>query len=173
MYEAGNVNINQDIKTKIATLIIAELIEGFTPLIYGTCILMAYYGPNAHLLSNIGRTYWGEEIKDIRLLFSTMSALFAIDTFSILINACCLWKSVKVNMLSEFCRVLRKYWFFMAFHIADLMTSYIAGADINLGMDRSRSFQWISDDGWINLVNTSTILAHEEKVVIMANAMKY
>ena len=99
MYEAGNVNVNQDIKTKITTLIIAELIEGFTPLIYGTCILMAYYGPNSHLLSNIGRTYWGEEIKDIRLLFLTMYALFAIDTFSILINAYCLWKAVKVNML--------------------------------------------------------------------------
>ena len=173
VHETGNVNVNQDIKTKITTLIIAELIEGFTPLIYGTCILMAYYGPNSHLLSNIGRTYWGEEIKDIRLLFLTMSALFAIDTFSILINAYCLWKAAKVNILSEFCRVLSKYWYFVAFHIADLMTSYIAGADVNLGMDRSRSFQWISDDGWINLVNTSTLLTHEEKFELMANAIRY
>ena len=48
VYEAGNVNVNQAIKTKTTTLIIAELIEGFTPLIYGTCILMAYCGPNSH-----------------------------------------------------------------------------------------------------------------------------
>ena len=171
--KAGNVNVNQDIKTKITTLIIAELIEGFTPLIYGTCILMAYYGPNSHLLSIIGRNYWGKEIKDIGLMLLTMFALFAIDTFSILINAICLWKAVKVNMLSEFCRVLSKYWYYIALHIADFMTSYIAGSDINLGMDRSRSFKWISDDGWINLVNTSTILTHEEKVELMATAIRY
>ena len=170
--EAGNVNVNQEIKTKITTLIIAELIEGFMPLIYGTCILMAYYGPNSHLLSNIGRTHWGEEIKDIRLLFLTMSTLFAIDTLSVLINSICLWKAIKVNMLSEFSSVLSKYWYFMAFILAHHMNSYIASTDINFGGDQAGSFQWISNDGWINLVNTSTILTHEEKLELMANAMK-
>ena len=171
--EAGYVKVNQEIKTKITTLIIAELIEGFTPLIYGTCILLAYYGPNSHLLSNIGSTYWGEEIKDIRLLFSTMSALFAVDIVSILINSFCLWKAVKVNMLSEFCCVIRKYWYFMVFHLAYLMNAYISSTDINFGVDQSRSFQWISNDGWINLVNTSTILTDEEKVELMTSVMRY
>ena len=169
--EIGNVNVNQACKTKITTLIIAELIEGFTPIIYGTCILMAYYGPNSHLLSNIGSTYWGEEIKDIHKLFLTMFALFSIDIFSIMINAYCLWKSVKVNMLSEFCYLLSKYWYFMVFFLADLMTNYIASTDINFGVDQTRSFQWMSNDGWIHLVNTSTILTHEQKVELMTNAM--
>ena len=171
MNEVGNLNLNQEIKTKITTLVIAELIEGFTPLVYGTCILMAYYGPNSNLLSNIGRTYWGEEIKDIRLLLLTMSALFSIDTLSILINSLCLWKAVKVNMLSEFCRVLSKYWYFMTIYIAEGMNMYLSSTDINFGMDQSRTFQWISNDGWINIVNTSTILTHEEKVEFMANAI--
>ena len=35
---------------------------------------MAYYGPNSHLLSNIGRTYWGEEIKDIQKKYKTREA---------------------------------------------------------------------------------------------------
>ena len=171
--EIGNVNVDQACKTKITTLIIAELFEGFTPIIYGSCILMAYYGPNSHLLSNIGSTYWGEEIKDIQTLFLTMSALFWIDMFSIMINAYCLWKSVKVNMLSEFCYVLSKYWYFMVFFLADIMNNYIATTDINFGVDQTRSFQWISNDGWIHLVNTSTILTNAEKVELMTNAMKY
>ena len=134
---------------------------------------MAYCGPNSHLLSNIGSTYWGEEIKDIRLLILTMFALFAIDTLSVLFNAFSLWKAVKVNMLSEFPHVLSKYWFFMVFNLADFMNAYLASTDINFGMDQSRSFHWISDDGWINLVNTSTILTHEEKAELVASAMRY
>ena len=102
-----------------------------------------------------------------------MSALFSIDIFSIMINGYCLWKSVKVDMLSEFCNVLSKYWYFMVFFLADLMTNYIASTDINFGVDQTRSFQWISNDGWINLVNTSTILTYEEKVELMTNAMRY
>ena len=52
------------------------------------------------------------------------------------------------------------------------MSAYISGTDINFGVDQSRSFQWISNDGWMNIVNTSTILTHEEKVELMANAIR-
>ena len=78
--EGGN---SERTEKNITKLIIAELIEGFTPVIYGICIAMAYYGPNAHLLSTIGNAYWSKPMKDIGPVFITMLILFAIDTFSV------------------------------------------------------------------------------------------
>ena len=86
-------------------LIIVELIEGFTPIIYMICITMAYYGPNAHLFSNIGSSYWGEIIEDLWPLFATMAFLFAVDTLSILFNSLCISRATNKNILSDFLRI--------------------------------------------------------------------
>ena len=45
---------------------------------------------------------------------------------------------------------------------------YFAATDINFGMDETLSFQWISDEGWINLVNNSNALTNEEKAEVFA-----
>ena len=84
---------------KITMLIIAELIEGLTPIIYGVGMAMAYYGPNYHLFSNVGNDYWSTQMKSIRPLFVTMSMLFGIDTLSVLVNSFCLWKALNVNIV--------------------------------------------------------------------------
>ena len=156
--------------TKITSLIIAELIEGFTPVIYAFGILMAYYGPNARLFSNIGNTYWSTEIEDLGPLFVTMSILFGVDLLSIMINSFCIWKAVKVDMISEFFRFLKSYWYMLALWLSSNMVAYFSSIDINMGNDATGSFQWISNDGWINLVNMSSVLGNEEKVELIANA---
>ena len=157
--------------TKITTLLIAELVETITPIIYATCIAMAYYGPNAQLFSNIGNSYWSEEIKDINQFFSTMLILFALDMMSLLFNAFYLWKSLRINALTGFCRVLEKYWYIMAIFLAYYMITYFVGNDINLGLDETMSFQWISNEGWIKLVNTSSFLSSDEKIELISKAM--
>ena len=154
---------------KLSTLIIAELIEGFTPLIYGICILMAFYGPNSNLLANIGKSHWGEAIEDLNPIYVTMSILFGVDTLSVLINCLCFWKVVNVNILAEIYRVLSKYWYFMAIYLPPQVTSMIAALDINFGLDPSGSFPWISNEGWIILINNSTALTKGEKAEIIAN----
>ena len=152
----------------ISTLIIVELIEGFTPLIYGTCILMAFYGPNAKLFANIGNTHWGNEIEDFSPLYVKMSILFGVDTMSFLMNSFCLWKVLNVNMLSETYRVLSKYWYFIAIYLSSNTNSNICSLDINIGYDPSASFLWITNEGWVTLVNDSTALTNEEKARLIA-----
>ena len=80
----------------ITKLLLTEMIEGLAPIIYGICIVMAYYGPNAHMLSNIGNTFWSERIEDIAPIFITMIILFSVDTCSVIINFYCLWRSPNV-----------------------------------------------------------------------------
>ena len=156
-------SLSTGINAKITTLIIAELIEGFTPIIYAISILMALHGPNATLFSNIGNNYWSKEIDDLGPLLITMSVLFGVDILSVLINFFCIWKALKVNMLSEVCRVLNKYWYFMTIQLSASMSLYFAGTDINFGMDETLSFQWISNEGRISMVNASNVLTNEEK----------
>ena len=145
------------------TLILGELIEGFTPIIYGICTALAYYGPNAFLFANIGNNYWSTEVNDIGPLFATMSILFGIDTLNVFINSILVWEFVNVSMLPEFARVLNRHWYPMAVSLAIYMAIYFVTTDINFGMDETRSFQWISNEGWINLVNNSNDLYKEEK----------
>ena len=166
--DAGIENVWPGMNRKITILILAELIEGFTPIIYGVCMAMAYYGPNAHILSNVGNSYWGKPIKTLGPLFATMSILFAVDTLSVAINSFCLWKLVKVDMFQEFCRVLSRYKFFMAINLAQKMVLCFGSTDINYGIDVTRSFQWISDEGWRNLVNNSSDITPEEKAMLIA-----
>ena len=165
---AETENRNTQCGMKFTKLIIAELIEGLTPIIYLICVVMAYYGPNAHLFSNIGNSYWSETIDDIGPLCVTMIILFSVDLFSILINGFFFWKTLNVNMVPEFCRIVSKYWFFMSINLACSMALYFISTDINCGMDQSRSFEWITKEGWINLVNRSTELTREEKSKLIA-----
>ena len=154
-------------KTKLSTLITAELIEGFTPLIYAICILLAYHGPNAHLFAGIGKSHWGVAIEDLGPLYQTMSILFGVDLFTVLISSFCLWKVAHLNVLSEFYRVLTKYWYILAIYLSLIFSSAFCTIDINLGLDPTGSNQWISKEGWINLVNASIALTNEEKVELM------
>ena len=167
----GNEIRNQKTDMNVTTLVITELIEGFTPIIYMICTSMAYYGPNAHILSNIGNNYWSEEIKNIVPLFVTMTILFVVDTLSIILNAFCLWKVVKINILPEFYRTISKYWYFMTINLGYVMNVYFSTTDINLGMDQTQSFQWITNEGWINLVNTSTYLSSQEKTELISKVI--
>ena len=162
--------VNVEDNERITILVIAELVEGFTPVIYAMTITMAYYGPNSHLISDVGNTYWGEEIENIENLYVTMFLLFGIDTLSAIINSVCLWRLLYVDMLSEFCRVLKKYGFVIAIFLATSASLLLATKDINLGIDGSRSFKWISKDGWRNLVNDSRDLTNDEKYELLNKA---
>ena len=143
-------------------IIIAELVEGCTPIIYGVCMLMAYYGPNAGIFSNVGNNYWSDVIEDISPLYQMMIFLFAVDTFGAAINSFCIWKLAKVDMFHELYRVLEKYWHFMAVNLALTVSLYFATTDVNFGLDGTNSFEWISNEGWINLVNISNEVSNVE-----------
>ena len=166
-HDLGIGNKNTERNAKITMLVIAELIEGLTPIIYGMGLAMAYHGPNYHLFSKVGNNYWNEEMKSIGPLFIIMAILFGIDTLSVFVNFICLWKVMRVNMFFEIRRVLIKYWHFMAFYLAYNGVAYFATRDINFGIDDTMKFQWISNEGWMRLVNNSNVLTDVEKVELL------
>lgn len=158
---------NESSKKHLAILILTELIEGFIPIIHGICMALAYYGPNANLLANIGSSYWGDKIKDIGTVYSSMTLLFSFDALSALATSLWLWKTLKVNMIQEFHTVVVKYWYFMVLKLALNETSYLSSLDVNFGADSTLKFLWIYEEGWKSLVNASDQLTDENKLLLL------
>ena len=167
--DEGNANESKEQNILISKLIIVELIEGFTPIIHGVCMAMAFYGPNAQLFANVRNTYWGKELRDIYPFFMTMSILFAVDTFSVVINAALLWKVANINMPQEFCRAINKHWFLIAFPLGLSMSLYFATTDINLGIDGTHSYVWRTPQGRLFLIHNSSNLTEEENIILPSN----
>ena len=153
---------------KATKLILAELMEGFTPMVYAICMAMALYGPNATLFPDIGNSFWGTPIKNIGPLLYTMFILLSFDTLCAVVNSIIIWKVMKVNMLQEFCRLISAYWLFMTMKLSNHMTYYLAGKDVNFGMDSSGKFEWITSEGRLSLLYNSTFLNDEEKEILLS-----
>ena len=155
--------------TKTTKLILAELVEGFTPMTFAICMIMAYYGPNAELFVNIGSNFWGKPIEDINYVFGMMAVLYTVDTISAAINSIIVWKVTKINMLQEYCKVLSKYWIFMVIKLSYLISVYFASKDVNFGIDSSGKFKWITPEGRLDLIQNATYRNEEEISMSIAN----
>lgn len=152
--ETEHANSRKSIYT--TQLVVSELMEGFIPITYGVCMVMAYYGPNATMLTNIGSTYWGEKIADIDHVLVPMAGLLLFDTISVVVTSFVLWKVANLKMLQEFRNSLDKYWLFFLIKLGKSMSKHFALTDINFGMDITGNFDWITPEGRLSLIYNST-----------------
>ena len=106
---------------------------------------------------------------EISPVFRTMSILFFVDTFSVIINSFLLWRILHVNILQEFCHVLTKHWFLIALPLELAMSLYFAMDDVNLGMDDSHSYKWVWEEGRQNMINASKISNQVENTGCLEN----
>ena len=149
-------------------LILAETIEGLTPITYGICMAMAYYGPNNQILGGIGCSYWTyEAIEDIRPLFGIMALLFGVDTFSVLVNFALIWIMTKKNLISEFFLLLGNYGYLMAIKLGFNLAVYFAGRDINFAADSTGEYNWATNEGWDIMILNATDLTDKEKLTLV------
>ena len=64
-------------------LAIAEMVEFVVPLVYLICFCIAYFGPNAKLIGNVGNDYWQYvKIKDVDHTITNICLFFFIDLLS-------------------------------------------------------------------------------------------
>ena len=150
-------NIHEPEKRKaILALSLAEICEGLIPLSYAICFAMAYYGPNAKLIGNVGNDLWAYKVvSDINWTFLVLFGFAFIDFFSVLLNAIIILIYAKVKLMEECCSTLQKYWHIIAVMLPSTMISYFFSNDINLGFDWTFNFCWIVEE--INYACNSTI----------------
>lgn len=168
--ENGSEDTKRKKKEKITELVLAETIDGLTPLAYAVGFSMAFYGPNAILIGNVGNGYWTyKPVEDIESLFTVLFSLVAVEYLIMLVNALCLWIFCKINFLKEFCRVAEKCWPILILKLSLLLYVFFATHDINLATDFTSQFNWITTEGRYNMIFNSTDLSDEEKFKLLSN----
>ena len=154
----------------ILKLVMAETTEGIVPLVYAVGFVMAYYGPNAMLIGNVSSSIWAyKAVEDVGGLLTVVILLFGIDLLSIFLNSYFLFKFTDINLIQEFLRFLNKYWILLVLRMGHVTTNYFIFNDVNLGMDMTTKFSWISDEGRMNFINSSIELSYEEKQSLIAS----
>ena len=89
------------------------------PVCYLATFISAYYGPNASILGNIRNNYWNfvaiDNVKDV--ISSTMK-MAGIDFGILLITWLTLWIFCRIDVLKEFCRLMKTCWSWIGIRIA-------------------------------------------------------
>ena len=162
----GNRSIEkQRMVTKLA---LAELTEGIVPIVYAVGFSMAYYGFNGTLLHNVKSDHFeSKPVDDIGYLFLMMLLLFGVDILSMLVNSFTLSTLTNVTLFRECIRIMKRYWHYIAIKFAVNMISMFATKDINIGMDLTGEFKWITNEGRMDMINCSTDLSHKEKLLLL------
>lgn len=151
-----NNAVATDMKNSIVTLVTSEFVEAFIPLGYGIAFTMAYYGPNAELYVNVGNDYFGgKPLENVNEFYIPMGLMFAFDAFGIVITAAYLHYSSNINVVQEFCQLMKIYWFAFMILLVDIGRSF-ASRDINFAADFTMEFLWTTDKGRIILFGNLT-----------------
>ena len=102
-------------ENEIKLLALSEILEILIPLSYTVTFVIAYYGPNATILRSIKNDYWGNtSVGNIGKVLETELLLFSVDFGILVISSILLRYFCKINLLKEFCGVLRTYWILIA-----------------------------------------------------------
>jgi len=113
------LKLRVDKKEVLTELILNEVIEIIVPFAFICSFAIAYYGPNAGILGNIGNDYWTfRKVNDIRPLVKSALTMSLIDFLSALITMFALWKYCRINAIQQCCKVFKKYWQILAIHAA-------------------------------------------------------
>ena len=118
--------------------------------------------PNRTILGNV------KSVEDVANLFQTMLLLFGIDIVSMIVNSKILSKFTDVSLYEELCRTMKRYWIFVAVRCAATSCIYFGSNDINLGIDPTGEWGWISQEGWLQLIHNTTDLLDEEKAILLS-----
>ena len=109
-----NVTFEQerkDMQKDVQDLVLSESLEVFTPIAYSIAVIIAYIGPNATILGNIRNSYWHyEAMTSLEPFLSEEFQMVAIDLGVGVISGLILWKYCSINIVRQFCNLLKAYW---------------------------------------------------------------
>ena len=80
-------------------LMVNEIVEVLTPIMYLLCFITAYYGPNADDIGNIKNSTWHfRAVEDLGTSVGLIFLFFVLDAISAFISSAVLWKYCRINL---------------------------------------------------------------------------
>ena len=79
------------------------MVEVMVPICYLLCFISACYGPNAHLIGDVGNNYWQySKVEDVIHTIQYISVFWIIDISSLVICGYLLWKFCRINIYKAY-----------------------------------------------------------------------
>ena len=104
---------NQNKTTQIEmlqSLVLNELSTFMVPLVYLMVLMLAYFGPNHHLIGNVGNDYFGKStVSDIKTTIVQLITFFCCDTCAVIIRASLLYFSIRINLPKAFLHIRKEF----------------------------------------------------------------
>ena len=93
-------------------LMVNEIVEVATPIMYLLCFVTAYYGPNADDIGNIKNSTWHfRAVQDLGQSVGLIFLFFLLDTISALTSSIWLWKKCRINLYRVFAAIQTEFGF--------------------------------------------------------------
>ena len=113
------VDRRKDMEKLISDLVLDLIIEIYVPICYLVTFISAYFGPNAHILGNIGNSYWNfRAVQNVGDVISVDLQMAGIDLGMLLTTGTILWVVCGINLFNEFCILMKTYWSWIGIRLA-------------------------------------------------------
>ena len=87
------------LSTAIQIFVLSETVEIMVPVMYTSCFMLAYFGPNAKVLGNIQNNYFHyNAVDDVWNSFKNLCIIMIIDIFFFTISIFALFKFCSINI---------------------------------------------------------------------------
>ena len=158
-----------DRTVKAQHLAMNEFIEAIVPIAFAIVFTMAFFGPNSCLMKEIGNNYFGgKAIDNVSIFYFGLIQMFTIDFFAMIVTGISLQHLCHLDLFQEFCNVMKQYWMIFMIKLPSI-TFYYVTKDVNLGLDDTGDYLWITDDGRKNLICNAVELTDYEKQMLLPN----
>lgn len=158
-------------KSNVLNIILVETIKGTIPVLYAVGLQMVFRGPNTSLFIDVFESSLNLELRhndcDLTRVFNVMLQMIGIDVLCIIVSGIMLWGFAKINLIYEFCYLMKNYWFIITTKILRDLIIYFAGNDLNLS--GRGPFIWITDVGRNMMIQNSTFLTDDEKDMLFSS----
>ena len=104
-------------KEALTGLILNEIVEVVVPIAFIGSFTTAYYGPNDNTLGDVGCEIWQfSKVEDLYHFFMPVVEMALLDSGSFVLSGIFLWYFGGINILREYCKIIKKYWGHVVFH---------------------------------------------------------
>ena len=115
----SEVERSTNMEKLITDLVLDLIIEIYVPICYLVTFISAYFGPNAHILGNIGNSYWNfKAVENVEDVISVDIQMAGIDFGMLLTTGTILRIVCGINLFKEYCKLMKSYWFWIGIRLA-------------------------------------------------------
>ena len=100
-------------------MVVNEFVECMVPMAYLSCLVAAYFGPNADVIGTVANSYWSfTSIKDIEYTIHVIVLYFAIDFMSTVVSYVLLEFWCRINLMNAYISMITEFGFVFAINLA-------------------------------------------------------